>query len=174
MSVKLPGRKLSSKEMYSLPGLVETVPIAKFDFSAGPTISRFLLGLKQGKMLGRRCPRCGRVYVPPRDYCEYCHVALTDWVEVPDTGTVQVAVVSYISVKRERLEKPEVIGVVKLDVPGYPEDGYEFAGLFHRLCVPQEVAMSDKVIGLKVKARWRPKEQRTGSIVDIECFEPMG
>ncbi len=174
MSVtKLPGTKLSSKEMYSLPGLVESAPQAKYDFSAGPTISRFLQGLKEGKILGRKCPRCGRVYVPPRDYCEYCHVALTDWVEVPDTGTVHTAVVSYISVRRERLEKPEVVGVIRLDVPGYPPNGYEFAGLFHRLCVPPEEAMSDEVIGMKVRARWKPKEQRTGSILDIECFEPV-
>ena len=174
VSARLPGRKLSVKEFYSLPGLVEDSPQAKYEFSAGPTISRFLQGLKEGKILGRRCPRCGRIYVPPRDYCEYCHVALTDWVEVPDTGTVETAVVSYISTRRERLEKPIVVGVVRLDVPGYAKGSYEFAGLFHRICVPPEVAMSPEVIGMRVKARWRPKEQRTGSILDIECFEPVG
>ncbi len=175
MSVqKFPGTKLSAKEMYSLPGLVESSPQAKYEFSAGPTISRFLKGLKEGKILGRRCPRCGRIYVPPRDYCEFCHVPLADWVEVPDTGRVETAVVSYISVKRERLEKPEVVGVIRLDVPGYPEDGYEFAGLFHRICMDPEEAKKDKTIGMKVKARWRPPEQRTGSILDIECFEPVG
>ncbi len=123
---RLPGTKLSAKEMYSLLGLVESSPQAKYEFSAGPTISRFLQGLREGKILGRRCPRCGRIYVPPRDYCEYCHVALTDWVEVPDTG-----------------------------------------------CIDPEEAKKDSTIGMKVKARWKPAEQRTGSVLDIECFEPV-
>jgi uncharacterized OB-fold protein len=171
--VKLPGTKLSTKEMYSLLGLVESAPQAKYEFSAGPSLSKFLQGLKEGKILGKRCPRCGRIYVPPRDYCEYCHVPLTNWVEVPDTGVVHTAVVSYISTKRERLEKPEVVGVIRLDVPGYKEDSYEFAGLFHRLCIDPEEAKKDSAVGMKVKARWKPKEQRTGSILDIECFEPV-
>jgi uncharacterized OB-fold protein len=94
-------------------------------------------------------------------------------VEVPDTGTVHTAVVSYIKATRERLEKPEIVGIIRLDVPGYRDDEYEFAGLFHKLCgVTPEDVMSGRVIGMRVRARWRPPEERRGSILDIECFEP--
>jgi len=59
---KLPGTKLSAKEMYSLPGLVESVPQAKYDFSAGPTISRFLKRARYwaGNALGAAGYTCRR------------------------------------------------------------------------------------------------------------------
>ncbi len=170
----LPGHGLKAKEMYSLPGLVEYVPRARYSFAAGQALSVFLKGLKEGKILGRKCPRCGRVYVPPRMYCEYCHVPTSEWVEVPDTGVIHTAVVSYISTFRERLEKPEIVGVVRLDAPGYPENSYEFAGLFHKFCgVSEEDVKTGKAIGMRVKARWKPVEERKGDITDIECFEPV-
>ncbi len=174
MSGKLPGRYLKSSEMYSLPGLVEYRPKAKYTFSAGQAQSRFLHGLKEGKILGVQCPSCRRVYVPPRAYCEYCFKPTSKWVELDGTGWVHTAVVSYISTFRDRMEEPEIIGVIRLDAPGYREDSYEFAGLFHKLCnVKPEDVMSGRVIGLRVKPRWKPEGERKGDITDIECFEPV-
>ena len=172
--VNPPGHYLKSKEMYSLPGLVEYKPRARYLFSAGQAQSRFLQGLKEGKILGVRCPRCGRVYVPPRMFCEYCHVPMDEWVELPGTGTIHTAVVSYIGTFRERREEPEIVGVVRLDAPGYTEGGYEFAGLFHRLCgITPEDVMSGRAIGMRVRPRWKPPEERRGDVNDIECFEPV-
>ncbi len=171
---RLPGTPLKGEEMYQLPGLVRYRPVARYEFTTGQAISAFLEGLRQGRILGRLCRRCGRVYVPPRVYCEYCFRPTDEWVEVPDTGTVQTAVVSYISAFRERLERPEIIAVIRLDAPGYPEDSYEFAGLFHKLCgVSEEDVVTGRIIGARVRARWRPPEQRRGDITDIECFEPV-
>ncbi|MCE4624049.1 MAG: Zn-ribbon domain-containing OB-fold protein [Caldisphaeraceae archaeon] len=170
---EVPGIGLKSSEMYSLIGLLEDRPKARYDFSAGPTVSKFLLGLKEGKILGKKCPRCGRIFVPPRSYCEWCHVATSEWVEVPQTGIIHTAVVSYISAKRQRLEKPEVVGIVRLDVPGYRDKEYEFAGLFHRICIDPKLVVIGEAIGMRVKVRWKPKEERKASILDIECFEPV-
>ncbi len=171
---KLPGHYLKSKEMYELPGLVEYRPRVRYRFSAGQAQTRFLEGLKEGKILGVKCPRCGRVYVPPRAYCEYCYAATSEWVELPGTGVIHTAVISYISTFRERMEKPEIVGVVRLDAPGYKEDSYEFAGLFHKLCgVTEEDVKTGRAIGMKVKPRWRPPEERVGDVNDIECFEPV-
>jgi len=171
---RLPGTYLRRDEMYRLPGLVRYKPRAKYSFSAGIAQTRFLQGLREGKILGVRCPVCGRVYVPPRAYCEYCHVPTSEWVELPGTGTIHTAVISYIGTFRERREKPEIVGVIRLDAPGYKEDGYEFAGLFHRLCgVSEDDVKSGRAIGMRVRPRWRPPEERRGDINDIECFEPV-
>ena len=167
------GHGLRADELERLPGLVEYKPRARYHFSAGQAVGVFLEKLKEGKIVGAKCPRCGRVYVPPRSYCEYCLVPTTEYVEVPDRGVVHTAVVSYIHATRARLEKPEIVGVIRLEVPGYREDEYEFAGLFHKLCgVTPEDVESGRVIGMRVKARWKPPEEREGSITDIECFEP--
>lgn len=169
----LPGTYLAGEEFEKLPGSVMYKPAAKYLFSAGQAQSRFLQGLREGRILGVKCPRCGRVYVPPRAYCEYCHAPTTEWIEVPGTGAVHTAVVSYIATDRKRLGEPEIVAVIRLDAPGYREDQYEFAGMFHKLCgvTPQQV-MDGSAIGLRVKPRWKPREQRVGSVTDIECFEP--
>ncbi|GBF09011.1 conserved hypothetical protein [Aeropyrum pernix] len=173
---KLPGTYLSEKDLRALPGLVEHTPDAKYMFSAGQAQSRFLQGLREGRILGVKCPRCGRVYVPPRSYCEYCFAPTGEWVEVSGEGEVHTAVVSYISTFRERMEKPEIIAVVRLYAPGYTgkRDEYEFPGMFHKLCgVSEEDVKTGRVIGMRVKPKWRPPEERIGSVTDIECFEPV-
>ncbi len=172
--VNPPGTYLKKQDLERLPGIIKYKPSARYLFAAGQALSRFLKGLKEGKILGVRCPVCGRVYVPPRAYCEYCHAPTSEWVELPGTGVVHTAVVSYIATDRSRMEKPEIVGVIRLDAPGYREDSYEFAGLFHKLCgVTPEQVMDGSVIGMRVKPRWKPPEERTGSITDIECFEPV-
>ena len=41
----------------------------EYTVTAGHTLSRFLTGLVEGRLLGRRCPGCRKVYVPPRGAC---------------------------------------------------------------------------------------------------------
>ncbi len=171
----LEGTKLSEKDFEELPGVVYYRPFSRYTFSAGYAVSVFLNGLKEGRIIGSLCRRCGRVFVPPRSYCEYCMKPTDEFVEVSDRGEISTAVVSYISAKRGRLSEPVIVGVIRLETPGYRDGSYEFAGLFHRLCgVTPEDVMTGRAIGMKVKARWKPPEEREGSILDIECFEPVG
>lgn len=171
---RTPGRYIREEDLRRLPGVIEYKPVARYSYSAGQALSEFLRGLKEGRILGKLCPSCRRVLVPPRVYCEFCFTHTIEWVEVPGTGVVETAVVSYIGTARERLEKPEIIGVVRLDAPGYREGSFDFAGLFHRLCgVTEDDVKSGRVIGMRVRPRWRPPEERRGSMLDIECFEPV-
>ena len=53
-----------------------------YQFTAGLAQSRFLKGIAEGKFLGQRCPKCQKVYVPPRGSCPTDGVATTDEVEL--------------------------------------------------------------------------------------------
>lgn len=150
---------------------VEYRPTAMYVHSAGQAYSVFLRGLKDGKILGRRCRRCRRVYVPPRMYCEDCFRDTEDWVEVGQVGVVMTAVASFVSWTREKLETPEVVGVIRLQ-PSSPRD-YVFPGLFHRINATYQQVKDMSIIGKKVKAVWVPKEKRVGSINDILHFSPI-
>jgi uncharacterized OB-fold protein len=46
--------------------------------------------LAQGRIIGHKCPQCGKVYMPPRGYCPLCVVETTDAdeVEVANVGTI--------------------------------------------------------------------------------------
>ncbi|KUO83650.1 MAG: DNA-binding protein, partial [Thermoproteus sp. CIS_19] len=97
---------------------------ARYEYTTGEALGRFLAGLKEGKILGTYCAKCGRVFVPPRMYCSYCFREVDGWVEARDEGVVVTGVMSYISATRARLERPVAVGVVKLDVPGRQFDDH--------------------------------------------------
>ena len=51
-----------------------------YDYTAGLAQSRFLKGLAQKKILGEKCPVCGKVYVGSRGSCPTDGVATEgDW-----------------------------------------------------------------------------------------------
>lgn len=56
---------------------------------AGRTGSEFLRALRQRRLVGRRCPECRRVLLPPRAFCDRCFVATDEWVEVGPEGVLE-------------------------------------------------------------------------------------
>lgn len=146
---------------------VERSSTAKYAWTAGQAISRFLVELKKGKLIGRRCNKCRRILIPPRMYCESCFRATDEWIYVEPIGTVNTAVVSYITTTREKLEKPLIIAVIEIE-------GTRGSGLFHYLeGVNPEDVINRKVFGMRVKAVWKPEAEREGSINDIKYFVPI-
>ena len=159
------GTPLKSKDIKE--GLVPVIwdrPEAKYAWATGIAMGRFLEELKEGRIIGRRCRRCGRVLVPPRMFCEWCFRPTDEWVYVADTGTVLTYSVSYLGPAAERLKEPIVIAVIQLDgaSPGM--------GILHKL---GEVRPEEVKIGMRVKAVWKPPEEREGSITDIKYFKPL-
>ncbi len=55
-------------------------------FTAGVAMSKNLHGYEQGKFIGQRCPKCGKVYIPSRGSCPSDGVATDEIVELPNTG----------------------------------------------------------------------------------------
>lgn len=145
---------------------------ARYEYVTGQALGRFLAGLKEGKILGTVCEKCGRVFIPPRMYCSYCFREVDGWVEASPRGTVVTAVASYIEATRARAAEPKIVGVIKLEVPGRQFDDHFFPGLLHYICgATEEDVKSMRIFGAKVEAKFKPPEQRTGSIWDIECFQ---
>lgn len=137
----------------------------RYAWDAGPAIGHYLDELRQGRLVGRRCPRCQRVLVPPRSFCEQCFAPTTEWVAVRDTGTVQTLAVCHIAWDASRIEQPQLPAVIAIDgaAPGH--------GILHLL---GEVAPEQARIGQRVKAVWKAPAERTGAITDIMYFRPYG
>lgn len=134
-----------------------------YDWSTGEAVGRFLAELKEGRIIGRRCSRCGRILVPPRMFCEEDFRPTDEWIYVKDHGTIKTYSVSYLNADASRAEKPTVVAVIALD------GASEGMGFLHLL---EEVAPGKVEIGMRVKARWKPKAQRRGAITDIASFVP--
>lgn len=156
------GSYLSKEELAKIPHMVAK-PRARYAWAAGAAMSRFLEGLKEGKILGRRCFKCRRVLVPPRMFCERCFRTTDEWVELPGTGVIETFAVSYIDTNANRIEEPIFVGVIDLD--GAPPH----CGIMHYF---GEVSVEEIRIGMPVEPVWKPKEERVGAITDIRYFRP--
>ncbi len=137
-----------------------------FRHTAGRFASHFFHALKDKRILAVRCPRCRRVLMPPRPFCERCFQPLQDWVEVGQQGTLAAFTISYARFTGLP-DPPYCLILVRLD-------GADSA-LQHLLGeVPLEdvqQATQRIQIGMRLEAVWR--EEREGSIKDIEYFRPL-
>ncbi len=131
-----------------------------FDYtrSTGPVLGRFLTGLRDGQVVGGRTSE-GRVVVPPPEYDPVTHDALTDFVDVADTGVVTSWSWVPEPVSGQPFDRPFAFALVTLDGADAP--------LLHALDV---ASLDDVATGMRVRIRWR--DERVGAITDIECFEP--
>jgi len=135
---------------------------ADYTYTLGIAGEKFFAGLKEGHILGAKCPRCGAIWVPPSIYCPECFEELTEWVELSDEGTVYTFTVAHLGPDGKPLEKPEVYAFILLDGAT--------GGLLHKL---GEVRPEEVYIGMRVKAVWAPPEERKGAITDIRYFRPV-
>ncbi len=130
-----------------------------YKHSTGPTVGRFLAGLKEQKQIwGQRVAGQG-VVVPPVGYSEVDASDAGEWVAVKDTGVVTaVAVVHHPIEGLHPFPTPFAFVLVRLD-------GAD-TGLAH--IVTEDLAKVK--VGARVQAVWAPDDQRQGSIRDIACF----
>lgn len=137
-----------------------------YDIHLGQTWSRFMDGLRDGKILANECTACSRTFVPPQDYCESCFEATKDWRELSGEGTLEVFTVAWHGFTGGP-KPPYAIGGVRLDGAStllmHWITGVDFAP-----GVDVREALS---FGTRVRAVWAP--ERTGSILDIAYFEPI-
>jgi uncharacterized OB-fold protein len=139
-------------------------PNVRYAWDAGVAISRYLQGLKAGRLIGRSCQECRRIMIPPRMFCERCFCPSDRWVELQDSGTVITFSLCYITWDMVRIEEPQIPAVIEIDgaSPGM--------GILHLL---DEVDPQAVEIGMRVQAVWKPAEERTGAITDIAYFGPV-
>ena len=140
------------------------VPVSlDYLYAASPEESAFYRGLNEGRIVGQRCPTCQKVYVPPRSACPADGTPTSEEVEVSQTGTITTFCIVNVPFLGQKITPPYVSAYVLLD-------GADIAVLHLILGVPaEEVRM-----GMRVKAVWKPREEWTYSLENIDHFEPTG
>ena len=136
----------------------------EFSWDTGVAIGKYLAGLKIGVILGTSCNHCRRIVVPPRNVCEWCYRPMGNFVPLQDTGTVNTFSLCYVTWDVQRIKEPETPAVIEID------GASPMHGIMHKLgeVEPQEIK-----IGMRVKAVWKPAEERQGAITDILYFKPI-
>jgi len=94
--------------------------VQPFDYAVGLYGSKFFKELKENKQLvGVKCPKCGKVYVPPKKVCGDCFAEMTEFVEVGNQGVIMsYTIVRFSFINSETGEQKPVpygYGFVRLD-----------------------------------------------------------
>jgi uncharacterized OB-fold protein len=135
----------------------------RYEHTASAAESAYLRGLAEGRLIGQRCPVCGKVYIPSRGVCPADGVPADTPVELPDVGTVTTFSIVNVGYPGQKVTPPYVAAAVLLD-------GADIA--FQHLilgCDPGDVHL-----GMRVRAVWRPPGERDTTAFAISHFEPAG
>lgn len=85
----------------------------EYVYTVGLAGEEFFNGLKQRKIIGSRCPKCGKVYLPPRLYCEDCFVK-NEYLELNDAKPyIDSYTIVYKDTEGERLKIPQTIALIR-------------------------------------------------------------
>jgi uncharacterized OB-fold protein len=134
-----------------------------YNYVAGDYKARYLRALKDKKILGSKCSKTGKVFVPPMVNSPESFAPCTEFVEVADRGVMTTFCIVNIPVIGRTLEIPYVAASVALD----GADISIFALI--QECKPEDVRM-----GMRVEAVWKPDGERHGDHEDIMYFRPTG
>ena len=134
-----------------------------FHYAVGRHGSKFFMELRDNKrLLGIRCPKCNKVYVPPRQVCGPCFERMDELVEVQPTGTLVGFTILRFSFLDPETGKQKPVpygyGFIRLDGS---DNAFQ-----HFIAIRDESKIHT---GARMRAVFR--EERKGNLADIEHFE---
>jgi uncharacterized OB-fold protein len=108
---KTGGKTMETQELIKVPGEWHI----NYNYTAGETVSHFLTELRDNKiLLGTKCGKCGKVFLPPKKYCEECLVPTNEWVKIGDEGVIEAFTFGPAKLSAG-VKEPFVIAYVRLD-----------------------------------------------------------
>jgi uncharacterized OB-fold protein len=125
--------------------------------------SAYLRAIAEGRLLGARTGKDGKVYFPPHGADPATGQPTTEFVELPDKGTVTTFAIINIPFQGQRIKPPYVAAYVLLDGADIP--------FLHLVA---DVDAHEVRMGMRVEAVWKPKDQWGFGIDNIEYFRPTG
>ena len=111
--------------------------------------SKFFIELKNNKkLLGTKCTKCGKIWMPPRINCSECYEP-ADWIEMKQTGTIEVSTIVWYTTSAFIKAIPYGVAFVKLD----GADTALLQGIFSENLVPSKVKKGSFVKAVFLKER---------------------
>jgi uncharacterized OB-fold protein len=78
------------------------------------TIESFYKFVKEKKLMGAQCNKCGNLILPPRPMCPKCFSKDLAWKESPKQGKLLTYTVIHVSPQQFQSLTPYAVGIVEL------------------------------------------------------------
>jgi uncharacterized OB-fold protein len=114
-----------------------------------PLVENFYKYCADGKLMGVKCKRCGRVTCPPRSICPKCFTDEFDWMELKGRGKLLTYTVIHFPPSQFQALAPYAVGIIRLD------QGPQLSGMI------RNVKLEDLQIGMELQVDFEkalPKE----------------
>lgn len=148
------------------PWIVEQHWDIRYHHTADPIAAEFFKIMKnERRLVGRRCPKCDRVLVPPRPFCDRDFVETTEWVNLGGEGVIELSTIVYLT------------------IPGLPDPPYALAYVrpdgadtaimnYIRDVDLSDPATGAKAIAIGTRVRIDFASENTGRVTDFH-FTPL-
>lgn len=146
------------------PIAVTEVPIyLHYHYIASRTLTPFLRELRRGRLTGALSPATGKVLIPPLGACPESGTATAELLSLADAGTVLSFTTVHLPIPDSPLKPPFIVANILLD--GADQS------ISHLVtgCDPAAV-----VIGMRVRAHWRPSSEWDYGLENVAYFEATG
>ena len=123
--------RLSGKDFHEVPHFVDA-PKFEYKWATGVAITKFMTGMKAGKIIASVCGTCdNKVMTPPLMFCYECYNPMVEYREVSDSGVINTFSLAWINTDATRRESPQLPIVVDFDETNNPDN--EPSGFLHLL-----------------------------------------
>lgn len=116
---------------------------------ATPTLEEFFARAREGTLTAIRCGACGRLAIPPKEFCAACHRRAWEPVTLSGEGTIASYTIIRVAPAKFAAEAPYAVAVVNLK---------EGVSLFGRIV---DVALDALRVGMRVRFRPLVIQNRT-------------
>ncbi len=128
-----------------------------YKYTMGGQSKFFIELMKNKKLHGTKCTKCGKIWMPPRKNCSECYTP-AEWVEISHTGTIEVSTIVWYGAAEFIKNVPYGCGFIKLD----GVDTALFQGIFSENLVPSKIKK-----GRRVRAVFKKPDEREGKMTDF-------
>ncbi len=119
-----------------------------YRYTMGGQSKFFIELMNKKKLLGTKCTKCGKTWMPPRINCSECYEP-AEWIEMKQTGTIDISTIVWYTTSAFIKAIPYAIGFIRLD----GADTSLLQGIFSESLIPSKVKKGKKVRAVFQKER---------------------
>jgi uncharacterized OB-fold protein len=79
------------------------------------TLEQFYKWASQGKVMGGKCSKCGKIQFPPRPLCSNCLSTEFEWTEIPTKGKLLTYTVIHVAPTQFQSIAPYAVGIIQFE-----------------------------------------------------------